>query len=110
MFAEASGGGGYTWTQTTSVSVGDLVVIAEIDDGTKELSGFNTAVTTIDNYGTNTEFTTNPTGTLLWTVEAGSSEGKYSFKICSHCFASGEYTISPFSTASLTIVAKSNSV
>lgn len=80
VFAEAGGSGPITWTQVTSVSVGDEVVIAQIDDGTTELNGFNAAITNSDNYGTSASFTTNPAGTMVWTVEAGNSADQFSFK------------------------------
>ncbi|MBR5676801.1 MAG: T9SS type A sorting domain-containing protein, partial [Paludibacteraceae bacterium] len=80
VFAKASSGGPVTWTQTTSVAVDDEVVIAQIDDGTKEMIGFNKDITTANNYGTYATFSTNPTGTLVWTVEAGNGSGQFSFK------------------------------
>lgn len=62
-----------TYVQTTSVSVGDVVVIAEIDhvaDGEagKELTGISTSST---KYGIGTGFTTLPAGTMEWTVVDG---------------------------------------
>ena len=73
---EAAGG----WTQTTSVAAGDKVVIAQIDDGTKEMNAFNATITNASNYVTGASFTTNPDGLIIWTVEAGNSEGSFSFK------------------------------
>lgn len=75
-----------SWAQTTTVAVGDHVVIAQIDDGTKEMTGFNTTVTTANNYGTGAAFTTSPAGTMVWTVEAGNSEGSFAFKNSSNYY------------------------
>ncbi|MBQ0154009.1 MAG: hypothetical protein KBS70_04405 [Bacteroidales bacterium] len=66
-----------TWTQVTSVAVGDEVVIAVVDDGTKELTSISTTAT---KYGIGTDFTTNPAGTMTWKVEEGSSTGTFAFK------------------------------
>ena len=74
----AKGGGGSGWTQTTSIAVDDEVVIAEIDEGTKELTGINTSGST--HYGNGVAFTTNPAGTMTWTVEEGYSTGSFAFK------------------------------
>ena len=71
-------GGGSGWTQTTSIAVDDEVVIAEIDEGTKELTGINTSGST--HYGDGVAFTTNPAGTMTWTVEEGNSTGTFAFK------------------------------
>ena len=69
-----------TWEQTTSVAVGDLVVIAQVDNGTKEMTGLGkTPETANNNYGVGTDFTTNPNGTLIWTVEEGNTSGQFSF-------------------------------
>ena len=80
VYTKTESGGSVTWTQVTSVAVGDEVVIAQVDDGTKEMIGFNTTVTTANNYGTSESFTTNPAGTMIWTVEAGSGSNQFSFK------------------------------
>ena len=79
VFADVTGSP-ISWTQVTSVSIGDEVVIAEIDDDSKELTGFYTTITTANNYGTGTAFTTTPSATMVWTVEAGNSAGQFSFK------------------------------
>lgn len=79
VFADVTGSP-ISWTQVTSVSVGDEVVIAEIDDNTKELTGFNTTITTANNFGMGTTFTTTPAATMVWTVEAGNSASQFSFK------------------------------
>lgn len=71
------------WNQTTSVAKDDKVIIAQIDDdvvGTAEMVGFNTTVTTGNNYGTYESFTTTPAGTMIWTVEDGSASGQVAFK------------------------------
>lgn len=78
--ATTTPGSPITWTQVTSVSAGDEVVITTIDDGKKELAGFSTTITTNNNYGTGTVFTTDPAGTMVWTVEEGVAEGYFSFK------------------------------
>lgn len=69
--------GADTWTQVTSVAVGDEVVIAVVDDGTQELTSISTTST---KYGIGTDFTTNPAGTMTWKVEEGSSTGTFAFK------------------------------
>ena len=83
VFATEGEGGGTpteTWEQTTSVAVGDLVVIAQVDNGTKEMTGLGkTPETANNNYGVGTDFTTNPNGTLIWTVEEGNTSGQFSF-------------------------------
>ena len=69
-----------TWEQTTSVAVGDQVIIAQVDNGTKEMTGLGkTPETANNNYGVGTDFTTNPNGTLIWTVEEGNAPGQFSF-------------------------------
>ena len=80
VYSKNKSGGAVTWTQVTSVAVDDEVVIAQVDDGTNEMSGFNTTETTNNNYGTYSAFSTNPAGTMIWTVEAGNSTGQFSFK------------------------------
>ena len=80
VFAKNSGSGSATWEQTTSVAVGDQVVIAQVDHGTKEMTGLGkTPETANNNYGEGTDFTTNPNGTLIWTVEEGNAPGQFSF-------------------------------
>ena len=82
LYAIYEKGGTTSWTQTTSISVGDEVVIAEIDhvaEGKigKELSSFSTTSTV---YGKGSDFETSPAGTLTFIVEEGESTGTYSFK------------------------------
>lgn len=62
-----------TYEMTTSVAVGDVVVIAQIDDPAaektgKELSGFSSTSTV---FGTASDFVTLPAGTKEWTVVNG---------------------------------------
>ena len=80
VFATVTGSGTAGWEQTTTVAVGDQVVIAQVDDGTKELTGFNKEGTNNDNYGKGEDFTTDPEGSKIWTVEEGNESGQYSFK------------------------------
>lgn len=81
VFATVTGSGSASWEQTTTVAVGDQVVIAQVDNGTKEMTGLGkTPETTNNNYGVGTDFTTNPNGTLIWTVEEGNASGQFSFK------------------------------
>ena len=80
VFATVTGSGTAAWEQTTTVAVGDQVVIAQVDDGTKELTGFNKEGTNNDNYGKGEDFTTDPEGSKIWTVEEGNESGQYSFK------------------------------
>ena len=80
VFATVTGSGTAGWEQTTTVAVGDQVVIAQVDHGTKEMTGLGkTPETANNNYGEGTDFTTNPNGTLIWTVEEGNAPGQFSF-------------------------------
>ncbi len=65
------------WKQTTTVDVGDSVVIAEIDDSKKELSSITASGT---KYGLGTQFSTNPSGTMILVVESGTANGTFAFK------------------------------
>ena len=66
------------WEQTTSIAVGDVVVLA-VDNGTvtKELSAVTTSGTTI---GQVVDYTTTPEGVYPLTVVAGTAEGSFGFK------------------------------
>ena len=80
VFAKQSGSGDPTWVQTTSVAENDVVVIAEIDhyaDGKtgKELAGWGGST-----YGTGTDYTTTPAGTITWTVVTGYNSTGVAFK------------------------------
>ncbi len=80
VFATVTGSGSAGWEQTTTVAVGDQVVIAQVDHGTKEMTGLGkTPETANNNYGEGTDFTTNPNGTLIWTIEEGNAPGQFSF-------------------------------
>ncbi|MBP5514454.1 MAG: discoidin domain-containing protein, partial [Bacteroidaceae bacterium] len=66
------------WEQTTSIAVGDVVVLA-VDNGsvTRELSGITTTGTTI---GQVEDYTTTPAGVYPLTVVKGSENGSFGFK------------------------------
>ncbi len=66
------------WEQTTSIAVGDVVVLA-VDNGsvTKELSAVTTTGTTI---GQVVDYTTTPEGVYPLTVVKGTAEGSFGFK------------------------------
>ena len=67
-----------TWEKTTSIAVGDVVVLAyESESITKELTGISSTST---KYGIATEYTTTPACTYPLTVEAGSKDGSFAFK------------------------------
>ena len=80
VFATVTGSGTAAWEQTTTVAVGDQVVIAQVDHGTKEMTAFNKEATTTSNYGVGSDFETSPKGTMIWTVEEGNASGRFSFK------------------------------
>lgn len=83
VFAMVTGSGTAGWEQTTTVAVGDQVVIAQVDHKKTsgatgfELTGFSNTSTT---YGVGTEFTGNPSGTMVFTVQSGFSDGTYAFQ------------------------------
>lgn len=81
VFAKVEGGGG-TMGETTTVAVGDQVVIIQIDDEKTELTGFRSdkVITDKNNYGTYDAYSTTPSATLVWTVEEGASDGTFAFK------------------------------
>lgn len=68
--AEASAGG---WEKVTSFNVDDEVIFV-YEDGSWELTGV------ASNKGTATAYETNPAGTYVLTVVAGSAENSYAFK------------------------------
>ena len=66
------------WEQTTSIAVGDVVVLAVNHDRvTKELSTVTTSGTTI---GQVVDYTTTPAGVYPLTVVAGTEDGTFGFK------------------------------
>ncbi len=71
-------GTAYHWEVATSISAGDVMVLA-VDNGTvaKELSGISGTATP---YGTCADYTGTPAGTFALEVEAGSESGTFSFK------------------------------
>ena len=73
---QTEGSGTAGWTCVNSVAVGDSVLIAEIDDGTKELSGISSTSTP---YGLGTDFTTLPVGTMTYSVVEGTQTNTYAF-------------------------------
>ena len=83
VFATVTGSGTAGWEQTTTVAVGDQVVIAQVDHKKTsgatgfELTGFSNTSTT---YGVGTEFTGNPSGAMVLTVQSGFSDGTYAFQ------------------------------
>ena len=81
VFAKVEGGGG-TMGETTTVAIGDQVVIIQIDDEKTELTGFRSdkVITDKNNYGTYAAYSTTPSATLVWTVEEGASDGTFAFK------------------------------
>lgn len=81
VFAKVEGGGG-TMGETTTVAVGDQVVIIQVDNNTTELTGFRSdkLITDNNNYGTYAAYSTTPSATLVWTVEEGASDGTFAFK------------------------------
>ena len=81
VFAKVEGGGG-TMGKTTTVAVGDQVVIIQVDNNTTELTGFRSdkLITDNNNYGTYAAYSTTPSATLVWTVEEGASDGTFAFK------------------------------
>ena len=74
------------WEKTTSIAVGDVVVLA-YDDGNvaKELSGFSTGSTV---FGTVADYTTMPSGLVPLTVVTGSEEGTFAFQVDETTFLS----------------------
>lgn len=74
------------WEKTTSIAVGDVVVLA-YDDGNvaKELSGFSTGSTV---FGTVEDYTTMPSGLVPLTVVTGSEEGTFAFQVDETTFLS----------------------
>ena len=79
VFATEEGDGGSAG-ETTTVAVGDQVVIIQIDDEKTELTGFNKTITDNNNYGTYAAYSTTPSATLVWTVEEGANDGTFAFK------------------------------
>ena len=81
VFATAEGDGGSAG-ETTTVAIGDQVVIIQIDDEKTELTGFrpDKLITDNNNYGTYAAYSTTPSATLVWTVEEGASDGTFAFK------------------------------
>ena len=79
VFATVTGSGSAGWEQTTTVAVGDQVVIAQVDDtnGNTELTSISTTST---KYGIGTVFTGSPAGTMVFTVQSGASEGTFAFQ------------------------------
>jgi uncharacterized repeat protein (TIGR02543 family) len=71
---------GASWTQVTSVSVGDVVVIAEIDHVTAGKTGKELAGWAGSTYGTGSDYTTTPAGTITWTVVTGYNSTGVAFK------------------------------
>ena len=66
------------WEKTTSIAVGDVVVLAYDDENvSKELSEVTSSGTTI---GVVADYKTSPVGTYPLTVVAGSTEGSFAFK------------------------------
>lgn len=66
------------WEKTTSIAVGDVVVLAYDDENvSKELSEVTSSGTTI---GVVADYETSPAGTYPLTVVAGSAEGSFAFK------------------------------
>lgn len=66
------------WEKTTSIAVGDVVVLAYDDENvSKELSEVTSSGTTI---GVVADYETSPAGTYPLTVVAGSTEGSFAFK------------------------------
>ncbi len=63
---------GQTYSRTTTISVGDVVVLV-CESKTAEMGA-------VASYGASVAYTTNPVGVNPLTVEAGYSEGTYSFK------------------------------
>ena len=67
----------FYWEKTSSITIGDVVLLTvEKGDVTKELSGFTSGTT----YGAAADYTTTPEGLYPLTVEAGSTDGTFSFK------------------------------
>ena len=67
----------FHWEKTSSITIGDVVLLTvEKGDVTKELSGFTSGTT----YGAAADYTTTPEGLYPLTVEAGSTDGTFSFK------------------------------
>ncbi len=65
-----------TWEKATSIAEGDVVLLV-YESSSKELSGISTTST---KYGIGTAYTTNPAGLYPLNVEAGSTDGTFSFK------------------------------
>ena len=71
-----------SWERLTSITVGDQVVfVGEKDSVKKELTG-------IDGFGAVEDYTTNPSGTFLLTVVAGSANSSYAFKTSENTYLS----------------------
>ncbi len=75
-----------SWEKATSLSVGDVVLLA-VDNGTvaKELSGFSDTGTP---YGTVEDYDGTPNGLYPLSVTAGSGEGSFAFKTSSDTYLS----------------------
>ena len=67
---------GATWEKATSIAAGDVVLLV-CESKKMELSSISTTST---KYGIGTAYTTTPAGLYELTVEAGSSNGTFSFK------------------------------
>ena len=83
VFATVTGSGTAGWEQTTTIAVGDQVIIAQVDHKkTSGATGFElTGIsTTSTKYGIGTEFTGTPEGTMVFTVQSGFSEGTFAFQ------------------------------
>ena len=83
VFATVTGSGTAGWEQTTTIAVGDQVVIAQVDHKkTSGATGFElTEISdTSTKYGIGTEFTGTPKGTMVFTVQSGFSDGTYAFQ------------------------------
>ena len=80
VWADEEGSGSVGLTST--VSIGDQVVIVNIDNGTTELTGFrpDKTITDDNNYGTYAAYDGTPSSSLVWTVEEGSTASTFAFK------------------------------
>ena len=83
VFATVTGSGSAGWEQTTTIVVGDQVVIAQVDHKKTsgatgfELTGISTTSTI---YGIGTEFTGTPSGTMVFTVRDGYADETFAFQ------------------------------